>query len=113
MKIRSGQSKWILRQVLSRYVPNLLIDRPKMGFGVPIGEWLREPLRDWAEELLSERRLQQEGFFQPEQIRQKWDTHVSGMHNWQSHIWNILMFQAWNETNSFARAAPSSAGVVE
>lgn len=100
LKLRDGQSKWALRQVLYRHVPKALIERPKMGFGVPIGEWLRGPLRDWAEHLLQPSRLQNEGFFQASEIGKKWQEHLSGQRNWQHHLWDILMFQAWlEETN--------------
>lgn len=98
MKVRNGQGKWLLRQVLDRYVPRTLIERPKMGFGVPIGVFLRGALRSWAEELLNERRLREEGFFHPEPIRQKWREHLSGRRNWQYDLWTILMFQQWLES---------------
>jgi asparagine synthase (glutamine-hydrolysing) len=100
MKIRKNYGKWLLKQLLYRYVPKELTERPKAGFGVPIHDWLRGPLREWAESLLSETRLRREGFFKPEIIRAKWLEHLSGKRNWLNHLWNILMFQAWLESNT-------------
>ena len=95
MKIRDGVSKWLLRKVLDKHVPRHLIERPKMGFGVPIGEWMRGPLRAWAEELLDEKAMRQDGLFSVEPIRAKWAEHVSGRRNWEHYLWNVITFQAW------------------
>jgi asparagine synthase (glutamine-hydrolysing) len=94
-KVRDGVGKWPLREVLYRHVPRAMIERPKMGFGIPLHDWLLGPLRPWAEELLDEVRLRREGYFYTEPIRQKWAEHLSGQRNWAPHLWCVLMFQAW------------------
>jgi asparagine synthase (glutamine-hydrolysing) len=105
-KIRDGVSKWALRQVLYRHVPRALLERPKMGFGVPIDHWLRGPLRDWAEALLDRRQLEAGGLLEPAPIRRAWDEHLKGVANRQHQLWNVLMFQAWKQSVDAERNAP-------
>jgi asparagine synthase (glutamine-hydrolysing) len=100
MKVRGNTGKWALRQVLYKYVPKELIERPKAGFAIPIGHWLRGPLRDWAESLINEARLQTEGYLRPAPIRQAWAEHLSGRRDHTAKLWSVLMFQAWLEKNS-------------
>ena len=91
--IRDGEGKWLLRRVLDRYVPRNLIERPKMGFGVPLAAWLRGPLRDWSEDLLGENLNAQ--FINVRQVRKLWNEHLSGRHNRAYVLWNVLMFESW------------------
>jgi len=97
LKIRPPWSKYVLRQVLYRHVPRALIDRPKQGFSVPIGEWLRGPMREWAEDLLGESRLKQGGVLNPKTVRAMWRQHLSGAREWRNGLWNVLMLQSWRE----------------
>lgn len=111
LRLRQGEGKWILKQLLSRYVPPALTTRPKTGFGIPIDSWLRGPLREWAEELLDENRLRTEGFFEPEPIREKWRAHVAGGRNWAYWLWDVLMFQAWWSEQRSIESTPASMGL--
>jgi asparagine synthase (glutamine-hydrolysing) len=95
LKLKNGTPKHILRQILYRYVPQELVNRPKMGFAVPLDRWLRGPLRDWAEDLLSEKRLRDEGWFNPAPIRKAWDNHLKGNGIHQEGLWGVLMAQSW------------------
>lgn len=96
-KIRGRRSKWILRQLLYRHIPQRLVERPKKGFGAPISDWLRGPLKEWSEHLLNVRRLESEGYLNPKVVQTKWDEHLSGRADWSTQLWNVLMFQAWLE----------------
>jgi asparagine synthase (glutamine-hydrolysing) len=104
MKVREGRGKWLLRRVLSRYVPSELFERNKMGFGIPLEHWLRGPLREWAEQLLDARRLEREGWFDPAPVRRLWQQHLSGAWNWQHALWAVLMFQAWTDAGGAGSA---------
>ena len=99
-KYRRGRGKWLLRQVLYNYLPKEMMDRPKMGFGVPIESWLRGDLRDWAEGLLDASTLAKQGFLNVRPIRQMWHEHTNGIRRWHYYLWDVLMFQAWMEANS-------------
>jgi asparagine synthase (glutamine-hydrolysing) len=98
MKIRGKEQKYLLRKLLYRHVPAHLIERPKMGFGIPLGDWLRGPLREWSEALLDKTRLAEEGYFNPAMVHHHWHEHLSGQRNWSYHLWNVLSFQAWQES---------------
>jgi asparagine synthase (glutamine-hydrolysing) len=114
LKIRRGTTKWLLRQVLYRHVPARLIERPKTGFSVPLDEWLRGPLRDWAEALLDPGRLREEGFFEPREIQRAWQGQLAGEGN-ASRLWSVLMFEAWlQEHGSTAGldSAPHAAAIA-
>ncbi len=114
MRVRAGRGKWLLRELLSRYVPPALTERPKVGFGIPIDTWLRGPLRDWAEDLLDESRLRREGFFNAAAVREKWLAHSKGHQDWAYWLWDILMFQSWwQDQRSSTGPSLAVAGVCE
>jgi asparagine synthase (glutamine-hydrolysing) len=100
LKCKGGEGKRILRKVLNRYVPNELVDRPKQGFAVPIVDWLRGSLRPWADALLDESRLRQQGFFNATTVRQRWDEHLQDRRDWSAALWNVLMFEAWVDSET-------------
>jgi asparagine synthase (glutamine-hydrolysing) len=95
LKIRNGTGKYSLRTLLHRYIPAEMVERPKMGFALPLNSWLRGPLRAWAEEMLAPDRLEAAGLFKPDPIRRKWKEHLSGLRDWTPQLWAILMFEAW------------------
>jgi asparagine synthase (glutamine-hydrolysing) len=109
MKVVAGRGKQVLRDVLAGYVPRELFDRPKMGFGVPVGDWLRGPLRGWAEDLLSGEALRQQGFLNAARVRERWERHLGGTSREDDGIWKILMFQAWLKDSA---VPPAPAHVV-
>lgn len=98
--IQGEEDKQVLRDLLYRYFPSSLVDRPKQGFAVPLGRWLRNELRDWVEELLSERKMQEQEFFDVHTIRELWKSHLDGYDDHSSRLWGVLMFQSWLETYS-------------
>jgi asparagine synthase (glutamine-hydrolysing) len=95
LKLRERTGKWLLRQIAYKYVPKKLLERPKMGFGVPIDCWLRGPLKDWAQDLLDPLSLSEAGLLKPAPITEKWAEHQTGARNWQYFLWNVVMFEAW------------------
>jgi asparagine synthase (glutamine-hydrolysing) len=108
-KVRDGQAKWLLRQVLYKYVPKHLVERPKQGFAIPLAAWLKEPLRDWAEELLSESRLSSQGIFYARVVRRLWHEHLQGQWDWSPQLWGLLVFQQWMTSGACAPIARGAA----
>lgn len=98
-KVRGNISKWILKQIMYKYLPKELMDRPKKGFGVPVGQWIKGPLREWAEDLLNEKTLKEQGFLNTKIVKEKWEEHLLGIRNLQPQLWSILMFQSWLKEN--------------
>jgi asparagine synthase (glutamine-hydrolysing) len=107
-KLGARTGKVLLRELLYDFVPARIVDRPKQGFGIPVGRWLKGPLRDWAESLLNEHRLRREGFLAPAQVRRKWAEHLAGTHDRQNEIWGAVVFQEWLASTR-AAAAPARA----
>ena len=95
LKIKNGNGKLILKDILSKYIDPTNFLRPKQGFGIPLGEWLKGPLKDWSEDLLNKSKLENEGFFNQTLVRASWKEHLEGKRNWEHSLWNVLMFQAW------------------
>ena len=95
LKVKNGKNKWILRQILYKYIPKELLERPKMGFAIPIDNWLKGPLRDWAEDLLDEKKMKEDGILHSKCVKKIWEEHLNNKGNWQHLLWDILMFQAW------------------
>lgn len=112
MKIRGGQGKWALRQILYQHVPRELIERPKTGFGIPVGEWLRGPLRGWAEDLLSEENLRRDGLIDPAPVRRAWAEHLSARRDWTHRLWIVLMLMTWLGAQASIATAPKPASLV-
>ena len=99
LKIRGGTGKWLLRQIAYKYLPKSLLERPKMGFAIPIDQWLRGPLKEWAGDLLSSSATNGAGLLEHKPIMEKWAEHQAGARNWQNFLWSVLMFKAWNTSN--------------
>jgi asparagine synthase (glutamine-hydrolysing) len=99
MLIKGDIRKYVLRRILYKYLPMNLIERPKKGFSMPLGEWLRGPLRDWGEFLLDDSRLRSEGFLDATMVKRKWQEHLSGVRDWKNQLWNVMMFEAWLESD--------------
>jgi asparagine synthase (glutamine-hydrolysing) len=107
LKIRGGTGKHILRQMLYREAPSKLFERPKAGFGIPVGDWIKGPLREWAESLLDWRRIKSEGWFEADLIERRWRKHLAGETDSTGALWSILMFQAWRESQNSASVLDS------